>query len=421
MVMKEESEHSLMTAGRVLLLVLDGISDRPCPELGGKTPLEAAETPVLDRLAREGICGIMDPIGPGIRPGSDTAHLSLLGYPPEKYYTGRGPLEAEGCGIHMEPGMIGFRANFATLDREGRVTDRRAGRIHGTGPLCDAIEEGVHLKNGIGFRFRPGAGHRASLALKGKGLGHCVSSNDPKAEGIAPPEVKPLTREVKDRRTAAACSDFLRQAGEILADHPVNHRREQEGLPPATVVLIRGAGEMGRYEPFAERHHLTGGVIAAATLITGIGRAVGLESIPVPGITGSADTNLGGKVAAAIDGLGRKEFILLNIKGADEAGHDGRPREKRDFIAKVDAALEPLLSLEGTLIAACADHSTPCAIRDHSADPVPLLIHGDGVRVDRVDRYTEVACAEGGLHRVPGQALLPILLDLVNRAKKYGA
>jgi 2,3-bisphosphoglycerate-independent phosphoglycerate mutase len=421
MVMKEESEHSLMTAGRVLLLVLDGISDRPCPELGGKTPLEAAETPILDRLAREGICGIMDPIGPGIRPGSDTAHLSLLGYPPERYYTGRGPLEAEGCGIHMEPGMIGFRANFATLDREGRVTDRRAGRIHGTGALCDAIEEGVGLKQGVSFRFRPGAGHRAALALKGKGLGHCVSSNDPKAEGIAPPEVAPLTKEAKDRKTARACNDFLGQSAEILADHPVNRKREREGLPPANVVLIRGAGEMGRFEPFAERHHLTGGVIAAATLITGIGRAVGLESIPVPGITGSADTNLDGKVAAAIDGLGRMEFILLNIKGADEAGHDGKPREKRDFITKLDAALEPLLSLEGTLIAACGDHSTPCAIRDHSADPVPLVIHGDGVRVDRVGRFTEAACAEGGLHRIPGSALLPILLDLMNRAKKYGA
>jgi 2,3-bisphosphoglycerate-independent phosphoglycerate mutase len=421
MVMKEECQHLVMTAGRVLLLVLDGISDRPCPELGGKTPLEAAETPVLDRLAREGICGIMDPIGPGIRPGSDTAHLSLLGYPPERYYTGRGPLEAEGCGIHMEPGMIGFRANFATLDREGLVTDRRAGRIHGTSPLCDSIEKGVQLKNHVGFRFRPGAGHRAALALKGKGLGHCVSSNDPKAEGIAPPEVAPLTKEVKDRRTAAACNDFLRQAGQILADHPLNREREGEGLPMANVVLIRGAGEMGRFEPFAERYHMAGSVISAATLITGIGRAVGLEEVHVPGITGSADTNLGGKVEAAIVELGRKEFVLLNIKGADEAGHDGKAREKRDFIAKIDAALEPLLSLEGTLIAACADHSTPCAIRDHSADPVPLLIHGDGVRVDRVDRFSEAACAEGGLHRVPGSALLPILLDLVDRAKKYGA
>jgi 2,3-bisphosphoglycerate-independent phosphoglycerate mutase len=419
--MKGEEQHSLMTAGRVLLLVLDGISDRPCPELGGKTPLEAAETPVLDRMAREGICGIMDPIGPGIRPGSDTAHLSLLGYPPERYYTGRGPLEAEGCGIHMEPGMIGFRANFATLDPSGKVSDRRAGRIHGTAALCDAIEAGVRLKHGVTFRFRPGAGHRAALALKGKGLGPCVSSNDPKAEGVEPPEVKPLTNEVKDRRTANACNDFLAQARAILADHPVNRGRETEGLPPANAVLIRGAGEMGRFEPFAERYHMRGSVIAAATLITGIGKAVGLESVPVAGITGSADTNLEGKVAAAIAELGRKEFVLLNIKGADEAGHDGRPFEKRDFIARVDAALSPFLSLTDTLIVACGDHSTPCAVKDHSADPVPLLIRGDGVRVDRVARFAETACAEGGLHRIPGSALMPILLDLVNRAKKYGA
>ncbi|MDD1667027.1 MAG: phosphoglycerate mutase, partial [Methanomicrobiales archaeon] len=155
--------------------------------------------------------------------------------------------------------------------------------------------------------------------------------------------------------------------------------------------------------------------------ITGIGRAVGLESVPVPGITGSADTNLAGKVETAIAELGRREFVLLNIKGADEAGHDGKPLEKRDFIARTDAALAPLLSLPDTLIAACADHSTPCAIRDHSADPVPLAIHGDGVRVDRVTRFTEASCAEGGLHRIPGSALLPVLLDLVNRAEKYGA
>ncbi|MDD1661753.1 MAG: 2,3-bisphosphoglycerate-independent phosphoglycerate mutase [Methanomicrobiales archaeon] len=410
-----------MTAGRVLLLILDGISDRPCAELGGRTPLEAAETPVLDRLAREGICGIMDPIGPGIRPGSDTAHLSLLGYPPERYYTGRGPLEAEGCGIHMEPGMIGFRANFASVDQEGRVTDRRAGRIHGTAPLCDAIEKGVHLKHGVGFRFRPGAGHRAALALEGKDLGPCVSSNDPKTEGVKPPEVKPLTGEKKDRRTAEACNDFLRQAEAILADHPLNRRREKEGLPPANAILLRGAGEMGRFEPFPERFHMQGSVIAAATLITGIGRAVGLESVPVAGITGSADTNLDGKIQAALAELGRKEFVLLNIKGADEAGHDGLPVRKKEFITRVDTALAPLLSLRDTLVVACGDHSTPCSVRDHSADPVPLAIWGEGVRVDRVTRFTEAACAEGGLHRILGSALLPILLDLVNRAKKYGA
>ncbi|MDD1668433.1 MAG: phosphoglycerate mutase, partial [Methanomicrobiales archaeon] len=233
--------------------------------------------------------------------------------------------------------------------------------------------------------------------------------------------VKPLTGEKKDRRTAEACNDFLRQAEAILADHPLNRRREKEGLPPANAILLRGAGEMGRFEPFPERFHMQGSVIAAATLITGIGRAVGLESVPVAGITGSADTNLDGKIQAALAELGRKEFVLLNIKGADEAGHDGLPVRKKEFITRVDTALAPLLSLRDTLVVACGDHSTPCSVRDHSADPVPLAIWGEGVRVDRVTRFTEAACAEGGLHRILGSALLPILLDLVNRAKKYGA
>ena len=134
-----------MTAHKVVLLVLDGVSDRPCPDLGGKTPLQTAKTPFLDQVAKEGITGIMDTIAPGVRPGSDTAHLALLGYPPEEYYTGRGPLEAEGTGIHMEPGMIGFRCNYATLDSQGLVADRRAGRIHDTEDLSAAIQSGVDL------------------------------------------------------------------------------------------------------------------------------------------------------------------------------------------------------------------------------------------------------------------------------------
>src|SRR5512136_1701419 len=162
-----------MTANKILFIVLDGISDRPCPELGGLTPLAAAKKPVLDKLAAEGCCGIMDTIAPGVRPGSDTAHLALLGYDPFSYYTGRGPLECEGTGIHMEPGMIGFRCNYATLSRDGVITDRRAGRIHETASLSAAIQSGVDLSGfGIRFIFRSGAGHRAALALDGEGLSH---------------------------------------------------------------------------------------------------------------------------------------------------------------------------------------------------------------------------------------------------------
>jgi len=411
-----------MTAEKILLCVLDGISDRPCPELGNRTPLQAAHTPNLDTLAREGICGIMDTIAPGIPPGSDTAHLSLLGYPPERYYTGRGPLEAEGCGIHMEKGMIGFRANYATIDGKGIVTDRRAGRISDTGALSRAIQEEVDLTSlGVEFVFRSGAGHRAALAFRGEGLGAGVSSNDPKKEGAFPHRFEALTSKPEERKTAEALNEFARQAGESLREQPLNREREKRGEAPANMVLIRGAGQMGHYEPFNEKYGITGSVIAAATLITGIGTVVGLKRVDVQGATGSANTNLEGKIRATISELESADFVLLNIKGADEAGHDGNAQKKKEFIEVIDRALAPFQDLENCLIAFCADHSTPCSVKDHSGDPVPLLIHGEGVRVDGVDRYDEIACAGGGLHRIRGESLMPVLLDLVNRSRKYGA
>lgn len=411
-----------MIAEKVLFLVLDGISDRPCEALDGVTPLTAAKTPVLDRLAAEGICGIMDTVAPGIRPGSDTSHLALLGYPPQEFYTGRGPLEAEGTGIHMTTGMIGFRCNFATVDADGLVTDRRAGRISGTEPLAEAIREGVDLSDlGVEILFEAGAGHRAALALIGEGLGDKVSSNDPKKEGAQPLTIRPGTDDPADTKTARACNEFIRQSGKILYGHPLNVRRMEEGLPPANFLLIRGVGKMGTFPQFSERYGLSGSVISAATLISGIGKVVGLEHIPVPGTTGSADSDLDAKVQAAIGELSRKDFVLMNIKGADEAGHDGKGILKRDFIEVIDAALAPLLNLEGTLIVICADHSTPCSVKDHSADPVPVVIRGPGVRVDRTNRFDEVSCAEGGLHRIRGRDLMPITLDLINKSHKYGA
>jgi 2,3-bisphosphoglycerate-independent phosphoglycerate mutase len=413
---------SEMTAHKILLLVLDGVSDRPCHELAGLTPLQAALTPVLDRIALEGISGIMDTIAPGIRPGSDTAHLALLGYPPEKYYTGRGPLEALGNGIHMEPGMIGFRCNYATIDTQGKIIDRRAGRIHDTEPLSAAIQERVDLSPmGVEFVFRSGAGHRAALALKGEELGHCVSSNDPKREGVPPLAFQEKIDTPGDRKTAQALNEFVRQSTAILEAHPVNRDRKVKGLMPANVILVRGAGEMGHFESFEQKYGLSGSVIAAATLISGIGMSVGLHHVAVRGATGSIDTNLSGKVEAAIGELEERDFVLLNIKGADEAGHDGKAVQKRDFIEKVDRALAPFLEMKDCLIAVCADHSTPCSVKDHSADPVPLVLWGEGVRVDDVVSFNEFACAGGGLHRLPGSALMPVLLDLINKSHKYGA
>ena len=411
-----------MTAKKILFIVLDGISDRPCPELGGLTPLAAAKKPILDRLAHEGICGIMDTIAAGVRPGSDTAHLALLGYDPYKYYTGRGPLECEGTGIHMEPGMIGFRCNYATVSKDGIITDRRAGRIHDTTDLSRAIQDGVDLsKYGVEFLFRSGAGHRASLALKGKGIGHCVSSNDPKKDGVAPLTVQAIKQTAEDVKTTAICNEFVRQSGRILFDHAINQKRISGGLNPANIVLMRGAGEMGHFEPFTKKYGITGSVISAASLVNGIGSAVGLSRVPVEGITGSQDSNIPNKISAAINELKTRDFVLVNIKGGDESGHDGLPEQKRDFITKTDRALAPLLNLNDCIIVICADHSTPCSIKDHSADPVPVLIHGEGVRVDDVERFDEYSCARGGLNRICGTSLLATALDLINKTHKFGA
>jgi 2,3-bisphosphoglycerate-independent phosphoglycerate mutase len=411
-----------MTARRILFIVIDGLSDRPCPELDGQTPLEAAHHPVLDRLAAEGICGIMDTISPGIRPGSDTAHLALLGYDPQTYYTGRGPLECVGSGIRMEPGMIGFRCNYATLSPDGLVTDRRAGRIPDTQALSQAVQEGVDLSGfDVEFVIRSGAGHRAALAFKGKGLGYCVSSNDPKKDHAALPAILPVRDRAEDKKTADVCNEFVRQSRKILADHPLNRERLSQGENPANIVLMRGAGEMGNFESFEKKYGMKGSVIAAASLIAGIGSAVGLEPVRVEGITGSQESNLTGKIDAAILELEKKDFVLVNIKGADESGHDGLFAQKKAFIEKADAALAPLFNLRDCLIVVCADHSTPCAIKDHSADPVPVLIHGDGVRVDEVTKFGERTCVRGGLCRITGAGLLPIALDLTNRAHKYGA
>jgi 2,3-bisphosphoglycerate-independent phosphoglycerate mutase len=213
----------------------------------------------------------------------------------------------------------------------------------------------------------------------------------------------------------------VRQAASILADHPLNRERAKQGLSPANAVLLRGAGEMGHFEPFPSRYGISGSVISAASLIAGIGTAVGLKRVHVDGITGSQDSNLAGKIAAAQDELRSQDFVLVNIKGADESGHDGLARQKTAFVEKIDAAIAPLCKIQDTIIVICADHSTPCSVRDHSADPVPVVIWGDGVRTDDIVRFDEISCAQGGLSRIPGSSLLPIALDLINRSPKYGA
>ncbi len=412
-----------MSYSKILLVVIDGISDRP---INGKTPLSSAKTPVLDSFAEEGICGIMDPISPGIRTGSDTGHLALLGYPPEKYYPGRGPIEAAGVGIELKPGDIAFRVNFATVEDRGGsffdkiVVDRRAGRFSNTDELVKSINDEVDLD--VEFIFRRGPGHRAALVLRDS-LSDRITGTDPKKEGKTPVRSHPVSDNpsADDVRSAETVNIFSEKVHHILKNHPVNIERAMSGELPANAILLRGPGRMPHIESFKSRFGLSLSIISGTALIRGVGRILGGEILEVEGATGGKDTDVDAKVERAIESVKTHDFTLLHIKAPDEYGHDGDFDGKKKFIERVDRALKPLTQLKDCYIAITSDHSTPVMVRDHSGDPVPVVICGEGVRKDDVKSFNELTCYKGGLCRIRGLDLVPILLDLAGVAKKYGA
>jgi 2,3-bisphosphoglycerate-independent phosphoglycerate mutase len=402
-------------AKKILLVVLDGAADRP--SVNSTTPLAAANLPYINQLAREGILGILDVIAPGTPPGSDTAHLSLLGYAPKEVYTGRGPFEAAGVGIEVRAGDIAFRGNFATV-KNSTVIDRRAGRISDTHELAESIQEQVHLD--CEFFFKASAGHRAALVLRGEGLSPRVTPTDPGQAGTIL-RSKQTADDAPSRRTADIVNDFTRQVRAVLENHPFNKKRSTEGELPANAVLLRGAGVVPQLLPFEKRTGLNGAVIAATALVIGIGKLSAMQYIPTKGATGHTDSNIDEKVKNVNKALKRHAFVLLNIKGADEAGHDGDFYAKKRFLTRVDVALSNLTINESTLVVVTADHTTPVSLREHSGDPVPFLIHGPGVRIDRSDSFNEFIAAQGGSNRIRGLDLMPTLLDLLGKGKKFGA
>jgi 2,3-bisphosphoglycerate-independent phosphoglycerate mutase len=397
---------------KILLVVIDGLGDRP---YGAKTPLQAARKPLLDRLAAEGINGQCDTVAPGVRPGSAPGHLALLGYDPYTFYYGRGPFEAAGTGIKLKPGEVAWRCNFATV-KGGKVVDRRAGRIRETKALERAIREEVDP--GVPFEFRAGTGHRGALVFRGPGLGSEVSPTDPKKEGKPVAEARPLAPAAK--RTADALNRFTKQAMEVLSGHPLNRRRVESGLPPANALLCRSPGSVPEIPPFASRTQMKGAAIAATALIRGVAGLCGLKFIPVPGVTGGVDSPIERKMAAANRALKSHDFVLMNLKGADEAGHDRNWEAKKRYLSRVSEAMGGLDLRDDLVLAVTGDHSTPCKLGDHTGDPVPILIHGAPVRPDGVKRFDEVSCASGGLGRIRGVEVLPVLLDLAGRNEKFG-
>lgn len=406
------------------MLIADGLGGRTT-DYKGKTCLEAADTPNLNKLTKKSAVGLLDPIKPGVRPGSDTAHLSLFGYDPYKYYTGRGVFEALGSGIELNEGDVSFRTNFGTVDENFVVKDRRAGRIQeGQEHLQEALQELKIEDRDIEIDFKTSVEHRGALVLRGPGLSDSITDVDPHETGKKISESKPMDNEESSEKTAEIVNEVVKQSYEILKDLPINKRRKEEGKLPANVLLTRGAALTSKLPTLEDLYGVEGIVIAGGALYMGIGKAIGLDIKKAKGVTGGADSPIINKAKLAVKEMNEgTDFVFLHMKGADSCAHDHDAEEKIRYIEKVDGVIEYLLDnldLNKTHITFTGDHTTPIDYGDHVPDPVPILFAGPHVIRDKVKKLDERNAQEGGIGRISGN-VAPILFGYSNWLEKFGA
>lgn len=409
---------------KILLAIADGLGDRPCDILGGKTPLEYANTEHLDQIAQKGSTGIMDLYQAGSPVGTDLGHLILFGYGINDY-PGRGPIEAFGEGMELIEGDVAFRCNFATLDENMNVTDRRAGRIReGTAKLAAALN-GLEI-DGVKILFKEATEHRAVMVLRGAGLSQKVTDTDPKKEGLPVKFSSGKDDSHEAEYTSTLLNKVIKEAHQILSKHPVNRERIEKGLLPANGILTRGAGIMPKIDKITERLNFKACCVAAESTVLGVARLAGFSILSDESFTGNIDTNIEKKVSYAIDALKQNDFVALHYKATDLMGHDNNPHGKVKAIERFDYMLGLVISsleqekMDNVVIALAADHSTPCERKEHSGEPVPIAICGKNLRKDSVKHYDEISCANGGLNRIKGAEFNRILLDYLEATPKYG-
>ncbi len=393
---------------KYILIIGDGMGDEPIEELGGATPLAAAATPVMDRLARAGEQMLVRTVPEGYPPGSDVANLSLLGYEPEKYYTGRAPLEAASMGVDLEDDELAFRCNLVTLERENeRVIMRDYSAGHITTPestsLINAVAEQCGTKR---LRLYPGISYRHLLVVKGK----------PPALTTVPPHDY-LDKDVTEFYTQYLQVDYFKilmeKSAALLSDHPVNQERIGQGKNPANSLWLWGEGKSPDMRPLSERFGLSGALISAVDLLKGIGVYAGLDVPEIEGATGYIDTNYDGKVDAALAALADGNLAIIHLEGPDEAGHQGSLADKVRAIEDLDAKIvAPILqalekSGEDFRMVVCMDHYTPLSIRTHVDWPVPVLLYDSrGVARPSGQGYSEAnaekSVAENGGSPISG-------------------
>ncbi|MDD5562370.1 MAG: 2,3-bisphosphoglycerate-independent phosphoglycerate mutase [Thermoanaerobaculaceae bacterium] len=390
------------TASKILMLVMDGLGD--LPRYGdGLTPLAAAHKPNLDRLARDGCCGRFDPVGPGITPGSGPGHLGLFGYDPSEYEIGRGVLSAVGIDFALQPGDVAARFNFCTVDAEGKVSDRRAGRIptEENRRLVARLRE-IPPPKGVEVFVETEAEHRGALIVRGARLGHRLADTDPQRTGVPPLPVKAL--DAASRPTAAIVAAFVKAADKIL-----------RGEPRANGVLLRGFDSLPKIPSLTERFRLRPVCVATYPMYRGLARLVGMEMPPPPPALGEFPA----AVRAAREG---HDFLFVHVKYTDKAGEDGDFDRKCAVVEEVDALLPEILGDGFDVVIVSADHSTPVALKAHSWHPVPGLIWAPGrVFRDGVTAFSESECVGGGFGRMPLRFLLAEALAAAGKVAKFGA
>jgi 2,3-bisphosphoglycerate-independent phosphoglycerate mutase len=388
---------------KILLLVLDGLGGLPDPA-SGRTELETASTPNFDRWAREGATGLVDPVGPGITPGSGPAHLALFGYDPVADNVGRGVLSALGAGLELGARDVAARINFATRDGGGRIVDRRAGRISSEEGkrVCAALAKGIRIP-GVELTVVAEKEHRAVVVFRADGLSGNVKDTDPQATGVAAPEARALDGRPESRRTAEVVNDFVAQARRLLAEEPA-----------ANELLLRGFAGWDPPESFRSRFGLSASAIAMYPMYRGLARLVGMRVLPeAPSIEAEFEA-----LPAA---LAESDFVYLHVKQTDSAGEDGDFLRKAAVIERVDALLPSVDRARPDLVIVTGDHSTPSLMKSHSWHPVPILFRGGDTYVDDTTEFGETACRRGALGRFPSRSILPQALATVGRLNKFGA
>ena len=387
---------------KIVLLILDGIGGLKSPGKPG-TELEAAFKPNLDALAKDSICGLLDPILPGIIPGSGPAHFALFGYDPIRFSIGRGVLSAAGVEFDLTDQDLAARVNFCTVDDNGNVTDRRAGRIATeiNEQLCEMIKQKIHIPDGYKFYMIREKEHRAVLILRGPNLSDSISDTDSQQVGVPPLDPQPTAKEAQ--KTALIIKDLISQIRKILAKKN-----------PANMILLRGFAKHRQYATLQERFKLRSLAIANYPMYRGVAKLVGMDLNPVT-------PDLSSQIEALKNRIAEYDFFFVHVKYTDSRGEDGDFDGKVKVIEQVDKLIPQITRLNPDVFVVTGDHSTPAIFKNHSWHPVPVLLHAKTARVDLVEKFDEISCITGGLGRQPALNLMGLILAHAHRLIKYGA